>query len=355
MSVTAAAGIFGFGAQAGMGQVPASWFRHRAVNVDLGVVDDVREGQMEVGGVAVPTFPYKGGVMVAGGATLQPRLEDSLGWLLYGAMGKCTSTEAPALSGIYDHVFEMADDSTLVPWVGFRKVVPKRNGEAGTGLGEQYNDCKIIAMGLQLPSAEPISMRIDALGRLFEEELDPDTNFVWDNTFENWESIPVGCVTNGYLKIDGEELPVVAAQVAWQNAPLDIRQERVFGSPYLDDVTIVQRRLSYDITVKWNNPELYLKCLTGQAAGVNWTPVPKTAAFDVMTLSSVNMDGETEPFSLRIEADEVMMTHVGGIVMAAGQSVLMRFQGTALESANYARMTLRNKKTGYIWPVGSGS
>jgi hypothetical protein len=123
----------------------------------------------------------------------------------------------------------------------------------------------------------------------------------------------------------------------------------------LDDVTIVLRRLTYDITVKWNNPDLYLQALTGQSNGTTWTPQPKTAALDIMTLSSVNMPSESEPYSLRVEADEVIMSHVGGIQLAGGQSVLMRFQGSALEATNYGRFTLRNKQAAYVWPVGSGS
>lgn len=356
MSVTAAAGIFAFGPQAGMGQAPASWFRHRAVSIDLGVLDDVREGPQEVGGVAVPTFPYKSGYMVGGGAVLQPRLENTMGWLLYGLMGKCTSSESPAASGMYNHVFEMTDDSTFVPWMGFRKVVPRRQGVSGTDLGEEYKDCKILGATFMLPGDSPINMRVDALGRDFEESLDPTTDYVWDNTYEHWESIPVGCKTEGFIKVDGVELPIVSAQVAWQNAPLDVRQERVFGSPMLDDITVIQRRLSFDIMVKWNNPALYLETLTGSQTGLNWSGTPFTAALDINTVSSTNMPSQTEPYSLRIEASEVMLNHVGGIQLAGGQSVMMRFQGSALESDTYyGRFTLRNKITGYTWPTGSGS
>ena len=354
MSVTAAAGIFAFGPQSDMGATPASWYRHRAVSVDLGVLDDVREGPQEVGGIAVPTFPYKSGYMVGGGATLQPRLENTLGWLLYGMMGKCTSTQTPALSGMYDHVFQMSSDSTFIPWMSFRKVIPRRQGVAGTDLGEEYKDCKILGATFSLPGDSPIGLRIDALGRDFEQNRTP-SNYVFDNDYEHWESIPVGCATAGFIKVDGEELPIVSAQVSWQNSPLDVRQERVFGSPMLDDITVIQRRLAFDIMVKWNNPDLYQKTTSGSIVSTHWTSAPFTAALDINTVSSVDMAGQTEPYSLRVEADEVMMNHQGAIQLAGGQSVLMHFQGTALEATNYGRFTLRNKHAAYVWPSGSGS
>lgn len=352
MSVTAMAGIVSFGPQGAKGQVATNWYRHRAVNVDLAVLDDVQVGVPEVGGIAVPTFPYKAGVMAAGGFSLQPRLESTLGWLLYGMMGK--HTVSPVGDGSFDHAFEMAADSTAIPWMSFRKAIPRKDGLANTDLGEIYQDGKILSAMMQLPSDAPIGMRVDALACLFSEDLDP-ASWTYANTFEHWESIPVGCMTGGYLKIDGQSLPIVAAQVGWQNAPLDPRNERVFASPYLEDITIIQRRLTYDITVKWNNPDLYLQMLTGSSVGTQWTGVPHTASLELKTVSSNLMPSLLNPYSLKVEADEVMMTQVGGIVLAGNQAVMMRFQGTALEATNYAKFTLRNKVADYGWPAPSGS
>lgn len=352
MAVSAQAGIVGFGPQSGKGSLPDTWYRHRATLVDLGVNDDVREGVPEVGGIAVPTFPYKAGPIVAGGFTIQPRFENTLGWLLLGMLGSVQSAETGVGTGIYDHVFTIdPDDSTYVPWMGMRKATPRKDADPATDLGEVYKDCKIIGGGLALPNDSPLTMRIDALGREFEEDLSPN-DWVWDNDFEHWESIPVACQTDGYINIDAETLPVVAAQVGWQNVPLDLRQERVYGDPFLEDITIVQRRLVYDLTVKWNNPDLYLKVLTGSPTGLAWSGDPFTAAFQVKSVSSRNMPGESERYSMIIDADEVMMTQVGGIQLAGNQAIMMRFQGVALEATNYASFTLRNKQASYDWPVG---
>ena len=353
MAVLAANGVVGFGPQITKESVATIWYRHRATQVDLGVNDDIRQGDPEVGGSPVPTFPYKAGPVVAGGFTLQPRLEDTLGWLLYGMMGKVTSAETGIGSGIYDHVFEMATDTAFVPWMSTRKAVARRDGIVATDLGETYVDCKMVGGNLVLPNDSLINMRCDFLGRSFTLDHDP-TLWTWENVMESWESVPIACATGGFIKFETEELPVVACQMSWQNRPLDLRAEKVYGDPFLEDITIVGRRLAIEMTVKWNNPDLYAKALTGAVNGTAWTSTPFTGALDVKSVSSVNIPGETEPYSLRVKADKIMLSPVGGIVLAAGGAVMLRFTGVALDSnGTYARFTLRNQATSYVWPVAS--
>ena len=355
MSVTAQAGTVGFGAQPAKGTLATTWYRHRATLVDLAIIDPSQEGAPEVGGIPVPSFPYKTGPMVAGGLTLQPRFEDTLGWLLYGLMGDVTSEESPGASGIYNHAFAMlTDQETYVPWMSFRKHIPRKDNVAASDLGEIYKDCKILGFTLSLPNEAPLTARVDVLGREFTLDEDP-TAWQWAAEFEHWESIPVACAVGGYLKINNEELPIVQANVGFQNVPLDPRQEKIYGSPYLEDITIIQRRMTYDMTVKWNNSDLYQDVVTGSVSGTAWSPIPKTASFEVKAVSSMDIDGETEPYSLIVTADEVMMSQQGGITLAGNQAVMMRFSGVALEATNYATFTLRNGTAGYTWPVGSGS
>ncbi|TFH42973.1 MAG: hypothetical protein E4H01_12695, partial [Lysobacterales bacterium] len=242
MAVTAQSGIFSFGPQAAKGTPPTTWYRHRAVDIDLGIQDDVRLGQLEVGGLPVPTFPYKAGYVIGGGATLQPRLENTFGWLLYGAMGKVTSAAAAGTSAAYDHTFEMAADGTQVPWMGMRKYIPPLGGDLYTDLGETYTDMKILGLAFQMGADTPLTCRVDGLGREFALS-DAGDAFVYDAVFEDWDSIPVACMTDGYIKVDAAELPVVQATFAWQNQPLDIKQEKVIGSPQIEDVTILTRQL----------------------------------------------------------------------------------------------------------------
>lgn len=352
MAVSAQAGIFSFGPQSAKGATPASWYRHRALMVPFGVNDETRLGNPEVGGKPVPTFPYKSGYSAGGGFVFQPRLEDSIGWLLYALFGSVASVEEPAAGGMYDHAFKLsASDPTYVPWIGLRKYIPRRDNDAASDLGEIYKDAKILSAQVTLPNNEPITTRFDALACDFA--MDPDAHsWAYANTFEDWQSVPVGCVTDGFIKLDNVELPVVAAQVGFSNQPLQLDMERVYGSPILEDITILQRSLTFQLTVKWNNPDLYRAVLGGSTSATGWTSVPKVGSFDVKTVSSKNMPTEAEPYSLRFQAPESMLALSAPIALAGGQAVLMQFTGVALDNASdYAICTLRNKKTGYAWPA----
>lgn len=452
MGLTANSAILGFGPQSGKGVNAASWYRHRASMVDLAIIDPVQEGAPEIGGVPVPGFMYKSGPVSSGSFVIQPRLEDTLGWLLYGGLGNLATSptgtvdddrvvadgnlavegalsillspatpsrllvtpanlSGPAVitiagtdtadavitetvtipdataiwtkkvfktvtganvdvvpvagasgsTGTVDigsatgspfvHTFTLkGGDESYVPWMGFRKYIPKSDGTPGTDMGEQYNDCKVLGMTMSLAADAPLSMRVDVLGREFQIENDP-SSWVWANGYEDWQSIPVGCAIDGYLKFDGEDLPVIAAQVGFANVPLDLRQERVYGDPMLNDITIVQRRLTYDFTVKWKNPELYRRVLTGSVNGSTWNPAPQSGSFDVRAVSSTKMTGKNEPWALNISADQIVLGMAGGIQLASNQSVLMRFVGMAVDSAEYCRFELKNLTSGYTWPV----
>lgn len=353
MAVTGASGQFSFGPQSGKEVTATTFYRHRATDVDLSVQIDDRLGPLEVGGVPVPTFPYRAGIMVGGGAAIQPRLENSLGWLLYGALGKHTPTTIGG--GIFDHKFEMAADTSYVPWMSFRKYIPPKDGNLTTDLGELYKDCKITSLGLQSGTDTPITSRVDVVGRDFaldDNANDSPSGWLYNAAFESWESIPVACQTDGYIKVGGVELPVVAAQFAWQNQPLDSKQDKVIGDHRLQDVTIISRQFTYQITVKFEDPTLYRKVLTGSGSGTLFTPTPYTDTFDIKVLSSTNMPALAEPYSLRIQGDKLVMQQQGGIRLAGGQAVMMQFQGTAIESTgNYCSFTLRNKQANYVWPV----
>ena len=362
MSVTAQAGIVGFGPQKAKcvtwpDNIATTYYRHRATMVDLDVADDVREGPPEVGGIAVPTFPYKAGPVVAGGFTIQPRLEDTLGWLLYALMGKHTAGGGYDYAAeVYTHTFTLAADSGQVPWMTMRKYIPKKDGGTGTDLGQQFEDCKLVGATLTLPNDGPLAMRLDAIGRHFTLVDSPLDTWSWGNTMESWESIPVACMVGGSIAIAGApDLHVVAAQVGWQNVPLDLRQERVYGDPYLEDVTVIQRRLTFDLTVKYTDPELYRLVLGGNIAATSWSGHPFTGALDVVAVASTDMTQQTGiPYKLEITAPSVMLTQVGGITLAGNQAIMLRFAGVALNDetgGDYADITLTNEIPTYTWPT----
>lgn len=351
MAVTALAGTVGFGAQTNKTTTATTWYRHKAIMADLAVLDDTRLGPPEIGGVPVPTFPYKAGVMVGGGLTIQPRLEDTIGWVLYGALGELVTTG----TGPYTHTFTFLNaDATAVKWMSFRKHIPRKDNAVGSDLGEIYSGCKVLGLTLTLANDAPVTARIDVLGRTFDLDHDP-TAWTWANTFEQFASIPVGCQVAGYVKMplfSATELPVVAGTVSFQNIPLDTRQERVFGDPYLEDITIVMRQITFDLLLKWNDPELYASILTGTTTGTVWTSTPFTSSLELLVNSPGNIPTFSAPYSLKISAPSIMLSIPEGITLAGNQAVMMRVTGTGLEPAagEYVTMVLTNDTTSYTWP-----
>jgi hypothetical protein len=460
MTVIAQSGIFGFGPQGVMGTLASTFYRHKAGDIDMAPVDDVRVGPPEIGGVPVPTIPYKAGSLAAGGATIYPRLENTLGWLLYGAMGgytvsgsaggvgfpevcmarkyltattqtitsgitsptsgsgtrlivrgwrdgssaitgnviitgttsgsstvesitlsdksevqsaytwtAITSVQLPARTnsdgndavsvGWYDvgmRAHKFAFDSTnnsFVPFMSMRKLIPGSNNSPT--LGEQFLDCKILGATFTLPNEGLIGCRVDAMGRTFVFVDNPEGTWSWANTYEDYTSIPIGCTTGGYISVPSfgdRPLPVVACTVGIQNNPLDIRQERIFGSPDLEDITITGRQLVFDVTCKWRDPSLYRAITTGSKTGTSWTTIPFVKSLDVFARSPGFAAGGNAPYGLRIESDAVMWQMAGGVRLVGNQMVSVRLQGTALDvSGNYARMTLINRQAAYNWPA----
>jgi len=357
MAVTAMAGIVGWGPQIGKSTTATTFYKHKATLVDLAVQDDTRLGAPEIGGDPIPSFPYKAGVMVGGGFTIQPRLEDTIGWLLYAAMGAVSSTLHT--TGCTEHVFGFqATDAAATKWLSARKYIPKKDGGEGTDVREVYTDCKIVGMAFTLANDAPITTRVDMIGRSFA--FDTSTEWTFANTsYEGFASIPIGCVVGGYIELptfstSTTKLAVQAATITWANTPLDIRQERVFGSPYIDDITTIMRQLTFDIVVKWSDPELYKSILTGTTAGTAWTTVPFTSSLKILVMSPGHISGATdEHYELEINAANVMLQQAEGITLAGNNAVVSRFTGTAVQPADtsaYATITLRNDTAGYTWP-----
>jgi hypothetical protein len=215
---------------------------------------------------------------------------------------------------------------------------------------------------LTLPNEGLISARVDVLGRTFSLEQSPNWGLTagsvggWDPTygeFEDYPSIPIGSTPGGYINTpDFGDLPVVQAQVAMANTNLDIRREKVYGSPFLEDITIVTRALNIALTVKWRNPDLYRAILTGSISGTEWSSVPFTQQVTFRSISPANMPAESQPYELLLTTGECMLSLQGGVTLAGNDAVMMNFAGQALDTTtDYVLLELRNKYADYDWPV----
>ena len=360
MAVTSQAGIFGFGPQSAKETTASTLYKHRAADIDLAVVSDDRLGPPEVGGTPTPTIPYRAGVMAVGGATISPRLENTFGWLLEGVAGDSTVTAdenvfGTVSTGMYHHEFSF--DTTaegFVPWMTFYKEIPAL--ESTDRIGETYEDSKIIGMTLNLPNDGLITARVDVIGRMAtgtQFEGDPSTSF-GNTQYEDYESIPIGSVTGGFIKIpdySASELPIAAASISFANVPLDVRQEKVYGSPYLEDVTVTGRAMTVDLIVKWEDSELYRSILTGSTTATQWTTTPWVQDLDIYALTELKATS-TYPWELRVVAPKVMYQMAGGIRLAGNNAVMMRLTGTAIKGTEaYYTIHLANTTTSYSWPT----
>ena len=360
MSITSNSGIFGFGLQvAGLkdGAI-ATWYKHQSADIDLGIVDDVRLGPPEIGGIPTPTFPYKAGYVVGGGATIYPRLEEVIGWLLLSTLGDASvvpdeDIDGTAVVGMNAHTFNfLAGTNDFVPFVGFRKLIPHTT--VASTLGQEFTNCKVTGLTLGFPNDGPISARIDALGIdwvLKEDPMNVATVWTFDNSYENWASIPVATAQHsavgGHIKFDPGTpitLPVVGASMTLANIPLDIRQEKVYGSPKIHDVTILSKAASFDLLVKWDDPDLYQEILTGSSTGTEWTSDPFVGELEIVSLATGEVGSTGEPYKMRVKSAEVLLQQVGDVVLAANQAVMMRMSAQAIAptAGEYVSVEIQN-------------
>lgn len=256
----------------------------------------------------------------------------------------------------YDNMFKPAADKGLVKWMSLRKYVPPREGDNTTQVGETYTDVKVTGMALAVAQDQPLQATIDFLGcdYAFTNDI---SGWAYHNTYEDWKSVPLGCSVGGGIVFNGgglinETLPAVRATINWQNVPLPVDQERQIGSPGLPDVTIIERRCTFDVTVKLTS-ELYKAILTGSKSGTAWTAAPFFGDLSLVLASSQKIGYTGLNYQMKLYAPSIMWRMNGPLTMAAGQSVIMRFQGTVLEpdAGDYFQITTRSAEPSYTWPV----
>ena len=376
MGVTSRTGLFGFGQQSAETVAPTKWYKHKAAAIDLAIVDDTRVFPDEVGGVPVPSGMFKAGVAAGGGATLYPRLEDSFGHLLSAAFGKVTTTLAKNIEGTADensvvntHVFSMDYAQwSYLPWMGFRKIIDKASGAVDAEIiGEQFLDGKVLGLSFTLPNQGLITCRVDALCKDYDMVEDPEGVGTWafeNATYEDYTSVPLATfkdanssVIQGTIDVgatDFVNLPIIAASVQLANAPEQDQLERIYGDPWRDEITVVARSIQVMLTVKWKNPELYQKMITGAiSGGGEWNPSPfvDSLAFDVISPKVIpgTDTSSTEQYMFRFNAAKVGFAPRGGIQLAGNQSVMLQLVGTVLEddSGEYATISLQNAVAEY--------
>lgn len=364
MTISAQGGVFGYAEQDAMvgrngtfDHTDLTWYKVRSPRVSVGTIQDQQVFPLEIGGVLTPDGAFKQQYFFAGDADLVPRLENSLGILLKGAMGQASSVtgknaDGGTSVGVNTHIFNyVAADNSSLPWMAVRRLIP--GAIAAQNSGETGFDCKVANVRITVPNIGKIVTRASFIGR--DVELDDGSTWVWENAaFEDSSSTPDA--GRGSFLIGGVEYPILGATIDLVNGLTNPRQEGIVGDFRPDTFTCLTRNAVIRIVYKYENDDLYRKLLTGTADGTDWNSLPFTQvssaggyAFDAR-FQSPGLIGVTEvPYELRIRANKVTWAVDGPPELAAGGFVTQSFVGTVLQpsSGNYLEMVMVNGQTSY--------
>lgn len=332
-----------------------TWYRHKAAQVQMGAVDQTQVFPMEVGGAIVPTGAFKTGYFYAGQFTIIPRLEDTFGWLLYGAMGNVSSITDQPVAGMTRHIFRHNPTNAFqLPWMAFRTEIPGE--QVADAFGEVGFDCKISGMRIQVPQANKMTAQIGLTGRDFLMEQAP--SWTYGNTYEDSVSTPDA--GRGQMLIGGVQYPILGAQITLTNGMTTPQQEMVVGDFRPDDFASLSRPITIQWAYKYQNPDLYQRLMTGSTTGTEWDPNPdiistsgSTYALD-MYLQSPGYATGTTPYGFRIRAHRIVNQLQGPPQLAGGQMIVQNFMTTILEPEagyDYVEVHLENAVAGYTWPT----
>ena len=294
----------------------------------------------EVGGSLYSRGVYKAGMRSRGelAAVLRP---NTVGWLLAGEFGRETVAAAGAL---YDHVFTAGDDATN-KWMTVQRLL------AGA-YGEQMRDGRVGSFRLEAAAANVVQGSVQLVGGQWEEI--PSASVYAEDDFPF-----VTCV--GAISEAGSAMTVDSISVDIGAQLTD--NEFTIGSYTLDDITMLQRALSLQISTRLKSRDMVAKVYRNNAVAPTsgqrgaWSPIVYRTS---MTLQFNT--AEVDPQFLKIELPGVNFVTFPVQVQGAD---LIRAQLTAMVSLaadNFdpanpndpakqpVKITLRNKRAQkYSW------
>lgn len=367
MTVLAQTSEFGIGLQTakgvlaseggGAGSATNYWYRYKHLTSGFGPVEDNRISPLEIGGDVYPTGAYKAGVFGAGDVTLQPRLEDDIGWLLYAACGDVSTTNSAPEAGLRTHVFRpLTTNHSTMQWLSLRRLVPGQTN--ADDIGEVCLDCRVARLRIVIPQNGTVTMAASFIGR--QPTFDDSPNlWTWRNTaYEDFGSVPLS--VKGFFEVpNAAAKPALGCTIDIINTFTTPRDEMIIGAYYPDDFELVTRSLVVTWVYKWENATLYKAIMANAQAGVgmtgiSWSPVVYDQHAHIQVESPANIAGYSNPYSLRLYAPDVHWMIDGPPQLAGGDMIRQRFTGTALEPASgvgdYFELRVVNRQTAYSWP-----
>ena len=244
------------------------WQRHKATEVSVAPQEFVDVLPQEVGENIYNVGTYSMGAYVGGTFTVDARLKNSVGHLLYAVAGSYTaSPSGPTYSG--GTIFKPATDSTVLPWMALRRYIPN---ESGTGTTEYSVDCVMNTLTLTLPQMGIMSAQAAIVGR--KPYWDSAHEVTAGQAFEDTSTFAMSGNTSVALSAFDPELGTGGAagkfaggQIIFSNGTTTPQQEMILGSYFPDTFMPLTRNVSIRLIYKWKDAGLYKKLWTQALTG----------------------------------------------------------------------------------------
>lgn len=374
---------------------------HKVLGGDMGLVDDQRPYDPEVGGSLLPPGTYKSAYWSGGQLSLRPRLglitgqtkAHSLAPLLWSFAGSAayfatpttvvTTATLPAgvmgtATKIEDITGETGDDAIFFPgasgsvqfgvdhgdgddkWLTFRKLTPTATGY----IGETFYNVKVAGITLSSASTGPIGLDLALQGGAGAS--DTYDQYVLDaftgeptaaNGWDYASALPVDTIPmagGGFVKqgacSSSEVRYVRDLQITLGSGLTRPQDMTMIGQLAPGDYSVLERSIGVSYTFLWDNPDLYRKIKLGGIAGVKWSQAPYTSPFwakfpDLASAYSIgflaqNVHWMSKPITLRGQNQVVMQ--VTGLVAAPASGAAWALWLTGADLTNMS-----------TWPSGA--
>jgi len=359
MTIPASEGVFSWGPQTAKETLATTWYRHKMLDVNLGTSQAVQYFPPEVGGGFHPTGAFKGFAFGGGVGTLNPRLENVIGWLMYAGCGQLSNIAATPEAGITRHRFMPPDSYSDMKWLSLRKFVPGATGPSDD-MGEVIQDVRLMSQQYTVGPASIVQAQYGFVGRIPKLDVTASGPVEWAyaNAYETYESVPLGNKGGLKMPLGGAERKATGAVIAIANQYTTPQEELIIGSYYPDDFILQRQTFNAQWTFKWKDPTLYDWIVTNNGTPdgsgyVAWSPVVYTSDFELITESPANISGLSNPYRLRFYAQQMTWQSQGPPRLVGGGWLALPFVGTALEQPvirNTFCMDLDNETANYAWP-----
>lgn len=380
MSVPSQASVFSLAVQSekqgdnALDVAAQSWYRTRAPRISAGTIQMQDNFPLETGGPIVPTGTFKAAQYGAGDVEMIPRVQEFIGYLLYGALGNVTSqTDAvwdtstddfstPGdYTGVNAHRFTFDPASSYSqPWLALRTMTPGATPDKN--FGQVFVDSKVSAMRLNVPAMGLLGSTVSFQSRkvTYPSAQSVNDTWVYQNTVE--DSLSAVHAGRGSFLVGGEQHPITNASIEFVNNLTTPEEEMVVGSYNPDDFMAKNREMRVSITIKWQNADFYRKILTGSVSETDWQSLPliydsagADKAFEATFYSPGSIPGSQDPdtnpvpYMLKVIANRMSwQIDRGGIELRAGEIIQVPYIGTVLEPAEgqeYCEFILHNDAT----------